>query len=94
MRVQNSRYVTAFCLFWSRGLFSLDYAIEFPNKNVTEYVHIWGMPNLTAFTVCFWMKTNDSNSGTPFSYAVPGEDNEILLIGYNNFNVYIEGTKR
>ena len=73
---------------------STDYALEFPNKDVNDYVHIWGMPNLTEFTVCFWMKSSDSNHGTPFSYAVPQESNELLIIGYDSFNVRIGGTLR
>ena len=72
--------------------FSTDYALEFPLKNVTDYVHIWGMPNLTEFTVCFWMKSKDPSHGTPFSYAVPDQANELLIIGYDNFNVRIGNT--
>lgn len=68
-----------------------DYALEFPNRDVNDYVQIWGMPNLTEFTVCFWMKSNDSNSGKPFSYAIPEENNELLIINYSNLEVWIAG---
>ncbi|XP_078363951.1 neuronal pentraxin-1-like [Oculina patagonica] len=71
-----------------------DYALEFPNKDVTDYVHIWGMPNLTEFTVCFWMKSSDNDHGTPFSYAVLDQSNELLIIGYDSFNVRIGNTLR
>jgi len=71
-----------------------DYGLEFPNKTVTDFVHIWGMPSLTQFTVCFWMKSSDSNDGTPFSYAVPGADNELLIAKYNNFAVWVGDEKR
>jgi hypothetical protein len=31
------------------------------------------------FSICFWMKSEDKdNYGTPFSYAVQQEDNEVL----------------
>ena len=53
------------------------------------------MPNLSAVTVCLWMKTADTkNEGTPLSYAVPGESNELLLIDYRNFEVYINNHRR
>lgn len=48
---------------------------------------------MTEFTVCFWMKSNDSNEGTPFSYAVPEQANELLIINYNSFSVRIEDHK-
>jgi len=71
-----------------------DYALEFPNKTVTDFVHIWGMPSLKQFTVCFWMKSSDSTDGTPFSYAVPEADNELLIAKYNNFAVWVGDEKR
>ena len=71
-----------------------DYAFEFPNKGVADVVHIWGMPSLRQFTVCFWMKSSDSNDGTPFSYAVPATDNELLIAKYNNFAVWVGDEKR
>ena len=41
------------------------------------------MPKLTEFTACFWMNSSD-RKGTPLSYAVPQEKNE-LVIDYNNY---------
>ena len=74
---------------------STDYALEFPNKDVNDYVHIWEMPSLSQFTVCFWMRSNDSEQGTPFSYAATEQStNELIIIGYNSFDVYIEGSLR
>ena len=61
---------------------------------MTDYANIWGMRSLTQFTVCFWMKTSDTNEGTPFSYAVPGRANEILFMGYNNFRLWVGDTER
>ena len=73
----------------------LDYALEFPSAGVTNYVNIRGMRSLTQFTLCFCMKSSDtSNDGTPFSYAVPGEDNELLVFNYKAFKVFIRGESR
>ncbi|XP_066019975.1 neuronal pentraxin-2-like [Pocillopora verrucosa] len=48
------------------------------------------MPNLSAVTVCLWIKTTDNgNAGTPLSYIVSGVRNELLLFDYRNFEVYI-----
>lgn len=77
-----------------RSYSSIDYALEFPKKDVTDMVNIWGMPNMTEFTVCFWMKSNDSTDGTPLSYAVPAASNEILIAKYNDFDVWIGNEKR
>ena len=52
------------------------------------------MPRLTQFTVCFWMKSSDAGDGTPFSYAVQGAENELLIANYNNFSVWIGNEKR
>jgi len=40
------------------------------------------------------MKSSATNYGTPFSYAVTGEDNELLLYNYKDFHVYINGGNR
>ncbi|KAM6972832.1 neuronal pentraxin-1-like [Aplochiton taeniatus] len=43
------------------------------------------LPEMYAFTVCLWMKSNASPGvGTPFSYAVPGQANELVLIEWGN----------
>jgi len=52
------------------------------------------MPSLKQFTVCFWMKSSDAKDGTPFSYAVPEADNELLITKYNNFAVWIGDEER
>ena len=73
------------------------YTLQFPKKGTRDYVIIKrGMPNLSAVTVCLWIKTdrNTRNEGTPLSYAVLGESNELLLIDYRNFEVYINGHRR
>ena len=40
------------------------------------------------------MKSSYNNYGTPFSYAVPGQDNELLVYNYKNFDLYIGGAFR
>ena len=67
------------------------YTLQFPKKGTSDYVIITsGMPNLTAVTVCLWMKTTDTtNKGTPLSYAVSGTRDELVLFNYRNFVVYI-----
>ena len=66
-----------------------DYALHFPSQGVTNYANIWGMRSLTEFTVCFWMKSSSTNDGVPFSYAVPGQANELLIFDYANFRLVI-----
>ncbi|XP_053552271.1 neuronal pentraxin-1 [Bombina bombina] len=43
------------------------------------------LPEMYAFTICMWIKSNASpGMGTPFSYAVPGQTNELVLIEWGN----------
>ncbi|KAG7252274.1 hypothetical protein CRUP_004156 [Coryphaenoides rupestris] len=43
------------------------------------------LPELYAFTVCMWLRSGGSPGiGTPFSYGVPGQANEIVLIEWGN----------
>ena len=67
------------------------YALQFPRKGTSDYVIInCGMPNLSAVTVCLWIKTADTrNAGTPLSYVVSGGREELLLYNYRNFRVFI-----
>ncbi|KAL9981036.1 hypothetical protein ACROYT_G009692, partial [Oculina patagonica] len=69
-------------------------ALLFPNKGVDDFVRITNMrSSLTAFTVCLWMISGD-NQGSPFSYAVSSQANELLIFYNNNFEFYIGGEKR
>jgi len=56
-------------LFISLGEAS-NYDLYFPQKTLTSYVHQSWSANLSMFTVCFWMKTDDLSEGTSFSYAI------------------------
>lgn len=40
------------------------------------------LPELYAFTVCVWLRSRSAGTGqgTPFSYSVPGQANEIVLL--------------
>ena len=43
------------------------------------------LPEMVSFTACLWIKSNASPGvGTPFSYAVPGQANELVLIEWGN----------
>lgn len=74
--------------------YSLDYAFHFPHKGVDDFVKIKLTHTLTIFTVCLWMSSSNPD-GTLFSYAVPGQDNE-LIIAYTNrkFQFTIDDTAR
>lgn len=74
-------------------LATLGYAFDFPDKGVNDVVKISGMRSLTAFTVCLWMSSTNAR-GTPFSYAVSGNDNELLVEYNGSFDILIEGTRR
>ena len=74
-------------------LVTLDKVLHFPNKGVDDVVKITDMRKLTDFTVCLWMSSSDIQ-GSPFSYAVSGEDNELLIFYDRYLEFYIGGTKR
>ncbi|TRY62387.1 hypothetical protein DNTS_006574 [Danionella cerebrum] len=38
------------------------------------------IPEMYAFTACLWLKPAESGIGTPFSYAVPEQPNELVLL--------------
>ncbi len=74
-------------------LLNSDKALHFPNKGVNDFVRISNMRSLTAVTVCLWMSSSDIQ-GSPFSYAVSGQDNELLIFYNENFELHIGGEKR
>ncbi|XP_068679499.1 neuronal pentraxin-2-like isoform X2 [Montipora foliosa] len=82
------------CAAHVAGYSSNNYTLQFSSGGVSDYVNIWGMPSLTQFTVCLWMKSSSGNDGTSFSYAVNGQDNELLLFDYASFEMYIGGQFR
>lgn len=38
------------------------------------------IPELRAFTVCLWLRPTEGGIGTPFSYAVAEQPNELVLL--------------
>ncbi|XP_018612231.1 neuronal pentraxin-1-like isoform X1 [Scleropages formosus] len=62
------------------------FQLTFPLRTNYMYAKVKkSLPEMYAFTVCMWLKSNASPSvGTPFSYAVPGQANELVLIGWGN----------
>ncbi|KAM9313773.1 neuronal pentraxin-1-like [Pholidichthys leucotaenia] len=63
-----------------------EFQITFPLR--TNYMYAKAkrsLPEMFSFTVCLWIKSNASPGvGTPFSYAVPGQANELVLIEWGN----------
>ena len=66
------------------------------NFTQNGYVNITtDLPNLVAFTICFWMKTSDNTSaGTPIWYRVRYETKgkyitAIALVDYRGFYIYV-----
>ena len=60
---------------------------------MNDVVKISGMPSLTDFTVCLWMRSSN-NKGTLVSYAVSNSDNELLIEYDKYFDFLIGGTER
>ncbi|UCE38011.1 MAG: PKD domain-containing protein [Thermoplasmata archaeon] len=77
---------------WVTGKF--ESGLEFDGND--DYVIMESFDNFpsTEITIGFWMKSSDTTKeGTPISYAVPGSDNEFLLYNYQDFEIYIKGTR-
>ena len=77
-----------FCFF-----FTSDYALHFPEKGKKDVVKISGMRSLSDFTVCLWMSSSETQ-GSPLSYAVSGQDNELLIFFNKYFELDIGGESR
>ncbi|XP_004410872.1 PREDICTED: neuronal pentraxin receptor [Odobenus rosmarus divergens] len=59
------------------------FKISIPIRNNYMYARVRkALPELYAFTVCMWLRSRSGGSGqgTPFSYSVPGQANEIVLL--------------
>ncbi|KAF0037061.1 hypothetical protein F2P81_009935 [Scophthalmus maximus] len=48
-----------------------NYMYGLVRKEITE---------MYAFTACVWLKAKEGGIGTPFSYSVPGQPNELVLL--------------
>ncbi|XP_036106663.1 neuronal pentraxin receptor [Molossus molossus] len=59
------------------------FKLSIPIRNNYMYARVRkALPELYAFTVCMWLRSRSGSSGqgTPFSYSVPGQANEIVLL--------------
>lgn len=59
------------------------FKVSIPIRNNYMYARIRkALPELYAFTACMWLRSRSGGSGqgTPFSYSVPGQANEIVLL--------------
>ncbi|XP_051015315.1 neuronal pentraxin receptor [Acomys russatus] len=59
------------------------FKVSIPIRNNYMYARVRkALPELYAFTVCMWLRSRSGGSGqgTPFSYSVPGQANEIVLL--------------
>lgn len=57
------------------------FRLSFPTR--TNYMHAvvkQSLPTLRAFTVCLWLRPAEGGIGTPLSYAVPSQPNELVLL--------------
>ncbi|KAL0992669.1 hypothetical protein UPYG_G00096500 [Umbra pygmaea] len=57
------------------------YKLSFPGRTNYMYAVVrHPVPELRAFTVCFWLRPTQTGIGTPFSYAVAEQPNELALL--------------
>ncbi|EHB02211.1 Neuronal pentraxin receptor [Heterocephalus glaber] len=59
------------------------FKIGIPIRNNYMYARVRkALPELYAFTTCMWLRSRSGGTGqgTPFSYSVPGQANEIVLL--------------
>ncbi|XP_058529716.1 neuronal pentraxin receptor, partial [Ochotona princeps] len=59
------------------------FKISIPIRNNYMYARVRkALPELYAFTACVWLRSRSGGpgQGTPFSYSVPGQANEIVLL--------------
>lgn len=70
-------------------LLFLGHSFRFPSRGITDVVFLEGMLNLTAVTVCLWVKSSDTNKGHFIGYALPGTDNQLSLGHYKNLKISI-----
>nr|XP_032822838.1 neuronal pentraxin-2-like isoform X1 [Petromyzon marinus] len=62
-----------------------DFKVMFPAR--TNYMFVRAkrsLPELHAFTICLWLRSGGPSSGTPFSYAVDDQPNELALMEWGN----------
>ena len=75
-------------------MLSSDYDLSFQVRAVKSYSQIKKpIPNLSTFTLAFWIRTKDTNPGTVISYATKVgdivQDNALTLQDYAAFNLFV-----
>lgn len=62
------------------------FQLTFPLRTNYMYAKVKkSLPEMYAFSVCMWLRSSAAPGvGTPFSYAVPGQANELVLIEWGN----------
>ncbi|XP_022521101.1 neuronal pentraxin receptor b [Astyanax mexicanus] len=61
--------------------FPQGYKLSFPLRTNYMYGLVRrNIPEMYAFTVCMWLKASENGIGTPFSYAVAEQPNELVLL--------------
>lgn len=57
------------------------FRLSFPTRTNYMYAVVkHSLPALRAFTVCLWLRPAEGGIGTPLSYAVPSQPNELVLL--------------
>ncbi|KAM8824397.1 neuronal pentraxin receptor a isoform 1-T1 [Synchiropus picturatus] len=57
------------------------FRLSFPTRTNYMYAVVKrAVPKLRAFTLCLWVRPAEGGVGTPFSYAVPEQPNELVLL--------------
>ncbi|XP_046702577.1 neuronal pentraxin-2 isoform X2 [Silurus meridionalis] len=70
----------------TRSKSSRSFQIGFPMRTNYMYSRVKRTVNreMYAMTLCMWLKGGASGIGTPFSYSVPGQANELVLIEWGD----------
>lgn len=57
------------------------FRLSFPTRTNYMYAVVkQAIPTLRAFTICLWLRPAEGGIGTPLSYAVPAQPNELVLL--------------
>lgn len=57
------------------------FRLSFPARTNYMYAVVRrSVPELRAFTFCMWLRPAEGGIGTPLSYAVPAQPNEMVLL--------------
>uniref|UniRef100_A0A670K5H5 Pentraxin (PTX) domain-containing protein n=1 Tax=Podarcis muralis TaxID=64176 RepID=A0A670K5H5_PODMU len=76
-----------FLLIFVHLFLSEDFRVGFPLRTNYMYVKVKRTLHheIFAFSICLWLKSSSApGMGTPFSYSVPGQANEVVLIEWGN----------